>query len=179
MHYEDTPPATQHLPLAPSDTTALMSSRISTAHYTAEEVIATFTTLLGTLDFKNELQEIGIGKLHWRRKARAMRELKALSIAFWGLALQRSFPDNAEDFFAQYCATSPLLTGPSREAATLATRVNTYVDLLKEKKESDFLPVASYLAEIFALTATDTKRLQLRLSLIMRSLYTLIFKHLV
>ncbi len=153
--------------------------RVTRAVYSADEVIRNFEALLNSLDFKSELQELGIGSLQLRRRKTALRELKALSVGLWHLALQRSFPDDGQTFFAQFRETSPTLTSGGAEAVRLNSRVNIYVDLLKDKKEADFMPVASYLAEVLALNAEDMRRLRLKVSLLTRSLYTLIFQRLV
>ena len=71
------------------------------------------------------------------------------------------------------------MKGDTKESARLRGRVGIYVDLLRQKKDSDFLPVASYLAEVLALNAEDSHRLRLKISLIMRNLYSLIFGKLV
>ncbi len=147
--------------------------------YSADEVIRNFEALLGSLDFKAELLELGIGALQLGRRKKALRELTALSVGLWNLALLRSFPDDAGAFFTRFRETSPRLNAPGKEPKLLQSRVGIYVDLLKDKKETDFLPVASYLAEVLALDAEDMRRLRLKVSLITRSLYTLIFDRLV
>ncbi len=153
--------------------------RVTVASYEAEEIIQNFQALLDTLDFKAELVEVGVGRFQFRKRKKALREFTALTIALWGIALHRSFPNNAQVFFEQFRATAPLLAAQSVEAQRLNTRLNIYVDLLLAKKDTDFLPVAQYFAEVFALRANDTDRLRLKLSLRMRSLYKLIFNRLV
>ena len=153
--------------------------RITVASYTADEVIATFERLLATLDFKTEMHEMGIGAMHWILRQKARKEFTALSIAFWKLALEKSFPGQAEAFFAEYRSRSPLLTGPSRQARQMNARLDSCLAVLEIKKETDFSPVAHHLATTFFPNRVDTKRAQLRLSLNARALYTLIFNNLV
>ena len=153
--------------------------RITIATYNADEVIANFERLLATLDFKAEMHEMGVGTLQWLLRAKVRREFTALSIAFWKLALEKSFPDQAEAFFAEYRSRSPLLTGSSRQAKQMNVCLDACLDILVPKKETDFSPVALHLATIFYPKKADTKRVQLRLSLNARSLYSLIFNNLV
>ena len=108
-----------------------------------------------------------------------MREFRALSIALWGLALQKSFPNDADAFFQEFRTALPVMFPAAKERELMENRINIYVDCLSVKKDADFLPVASYLAEVLALDAEDMRRLRLKLSLIMRNLYTLIFDRLV
>lgn len=154
-------------------------ARVSVAHYTADEVIQQFLALYNCMDFKAELEEIGIGKFQFGRRRKALREFKALCIALWGLALQKSFPYDARDFFQEFQKKAPDLTARGQAAEQLRNRLNIYVDLLSPKKDADFLPVAEYLSEILALNAEDCRRLRLKLSLIIRQLYMLIFNKLV
>jgi len=154
-------------------------ARVSVAQYTADEVIQQFLALYNCMNFKGELEEIGIGKFQFGRRKKALREFRALCIALWGLALQKSFPYDAQDFFREFQAKFPDLASGGKAATQLRNRVNIYVDLLTPKKDTDFLPVAEYLSEVLALDADDFRRLRLKLSLIVRNLYMLIFNKLV
>lgn len=153
--------------------------RISVTKYSAEEVIRQFLGLYNCMDFKAELEDVGIGRFQFLRRKKALREFRALCISLWGLALQKSFPQDAADFFREFCEKSPVLAASGRDAARLRNRVNIYVDLLNPHKDTDFQPVAGYLAEVLALESGDLPRLRLKLSLIIRNLYVLIFNKLV
>lgn len=155
------------------------SSRISVAHYSAEEVVSQFFALYDCFDFKAELLDLGISPLQIRRRKKARREFRAICIALWGVALQKSFPQEAGAFFERFMGTAPFLNGKSKECGRLQNRVNIYVDLMAEKKDTDFLPVAEYLSEVLALNDEDMRRLRLKVSLITRNLYTSIFDRLV
>ena len=72
-----------------------------------------------------------------------------------------------------------MLAGSGREAARLHERVNAYIELLALQKDTNFSPVAEQLAKHLALSAKDVPRLRLKLSLIIRNLYVLIFDKLV
>ncbi|MDR2573154.1 MAG: hypothetical protein LBC94_02220 [Desulfovibrio sp.] len=153
--------------------------RVTVAQYSADEVIQQFLALYNCMDFKLELEDIGISRFQFVRRKKVLRELRALSIALWGLALKKSFPKDAVHFFETFRASFPVLFPVAKEQAMMENRVNIYVDCLNAKKDMDFLPVAEYLAEVLALDADDTPRLRLRLSLITRNLYTMIFDRLV
>jgi hypothetical protein len=165
--------ATQPLPISPEQDTQSL--------YSAEEVLRNFEGLLDSFDFKAELPGLGIGggPLQMTRRKKAVRELNALTVGLWHLALLRSFPNDADDFLKRYLATSPRFAGSDKESAKLRARIGIYVDLLKDKRDTDFLPVASYLAEVLALNAEDSASLRLKVSLLTRSLYTWIFDRLV
>ena len=147
--------------------------------YTAEEIVQNFQALLESLDFKNELSELGIGSMQVLRRKKTLRELRALSIALWGLALQKSFPNDAGEFFVHYAETDPVLTAKGRGPQQLRQRLEEYIQLLDVKKEKDFLPIAGHLAEKITIKSKDLPRTRLKLSLIIRNLYNLVFSKLV
>ncbi len=167
------------VPNAGDDRANSFGGRMSVAYYSAEEVISHFCALYSSIDWPAKVAELDISPLRIRRRNNALRELRALSIALWGLALQKSFPGDASDFFARFLETAPFLAGKSRESVRLRERLAVYVDLLAAKKDADFLPVAEHLAEVLALSSEDIRRLRLKISLITRNLYTLIFDRLV
>lgn len=160
-------------------TTPETPARIQPASYSAEEVVATFSAILASLDFQPMLEALGIGKRHVFRKKKAIRELEALAIGLWKLALQRSFPNDFALFYDNYMETALPGRFSPKEAARFQARVNTYNDLLVEKKENDFTPVAKYLADIFTDSEDASKRFTLKLSLLLRNVYTVIFDNLV
>jgi len=153
--------------------------RVSVTHYSADEVIRQFLRLYNSLDFKTELADIGVPRWQFLRRKRATQELRAITIALWGLALQKSFPNDAGDFFAAFREKAPILAEGVKETVRLHEKVNAYIVLLSPKKDTDFSPVADHLAKLLALQAEDVARLRLKLSLIIRNLYVLIFDKLV
>ncbi len=155
------------------------ADRVSVAHYSAEEVHQNFQALLDSLDFRTELAELSIPWYAFKQKKKTLREFKVLSIALWSLALQRSFPQEAEEFFSSYRQSAPFLNANTPESKMLQNRLNIYIDLLRDKKDADFVPIATYIAEILALTSEDSSKLRLKVSLITRTLYNLIFNKLV
>ena len=61
-----------------------------------EEVLGNFSAILESMDFAQELELLGIRKLHFRQRKRAIRELRAMGIGLWRLGLKRSFPSDGE-----------------------------------------------------------------------------------
>ncbi|MDR0827916.1 MAG: hypothetical protein LBN33_08610 [Desulfovibrio sp.] len=153
--------------------------RISVTPYSAEEVIRQFLSLYANLDFEEELGRIGVGRFNFFQRRKYLREFRALCIALWGLALQKSFPNQAAIFFAALRESAWILADGSSRAKKLAARVDVYVELLDAKKDADFLPVAEYMAGIMSVKPSMFARLRLILSLRVRNLYTLIFDKLV
>ena len=50
-----------------------------------EEVLGNFSAILESMDFAQELELLGIRKLHFRQRKRAIRELRAMGIGLWRL----------------------------------------------------------------------------------------------
>jgi hypothetical protein len=155
------------------------AERIRVTHYSAEEVIKQFISLYECMDFETELADMGIARFRFFLRKKALREFSALFAALWYLALQKSFPKDAGNFFSVFRESAPMLNNGSREAAELGPRIDAYVELVQRKKDADFLPVAEYMTRSLALKPGDFARQRLKLSLNIRRLYTLIFDRLV
>ena len=144
--------------------------------YAADEVGRTFQDLLQTFDFRHELQELGIGLF---KRKRAQKQLTALCIGLWGLALEKSFPHDAAEFFTRFLATSPLLAGEKKGPRHMRELVLGYVDLLAVKKETDFSAAADHMTSVLHLGGESGRSRQLKLALMIRDLYNLIFEKLI
>ncbi|MCC8194540.1 MAG: hypothetical protein LIP28_07845 [Deltaproteobacteria bacterium] len=147
--------------------------------YTAEEVGRTFADLLATFDFATELHELGIGKLNIAKRAKAKKLLTAVSIVLWHVALEKSFPHDADAFFSHFIATYPRLKGEGRSARKMRDLVARYDALAAEKKDADFTVIADTLVSALHIQEADRRRQQLKLSLRVRSVYELIFEKLI
>ena len=147
--------------------------------YTADEVGRTFAELLATVNFGAELRELGIGRLQLVTRIRAKRLLTAVCIALWHVALERSFPNDADAFFAHFLRTYPPLVGDRGGARKLRDLVTRYDALVAEKKDTDFTGVADTLVTDLGIGESDARRQQLKLSLRIRSIYELIFEKLI
>ena len=147
--------------------------------YTAEEIGRTFAGLLATFEFRQELFELGIGPLRVIKRARVRKLLTALSVALWHVALEKSFPKDADEFFNHFVATYPPLKGEGRSARKFRELVSRYDSLVLEKKDTDFSEVARHIAEDIGFQPADSAKGQLWLSLRIRAAYDLIFEKLI
>ena len=155
------------------------AGRTTLTQYNAEEVIAHFQALYDSYDFTADVEELHFSLLQFKKRNMALQELRVVSIALWYMALKRSFPDKAEEFFAIYREKAPFLNQPEKKAAHRQARLNTYLDLLRAKTDTDFSPIAAYLADVFAAKHQEGAKIQLKLSLVVRQMYNLIFERLV
>lgn len=171
-------PASERLGAAPIRKAA-EHARITVTRYSAKEVIDIFLPLYRDLDFSQQVADMGGNGIHFLRRARILRECRALAIALWGVALRRSFPEDAQGFFAEFMRSAPPVAASGKGPARLASRVNVYADLLAEKGDADFLPVADYFTEVLELSSEEKAVQRLKLSLYVRQLYMLIFDKLV
>lgn len=147
--------------------------------YTAEEVGRTFAGLLATFDFSAELQDLGIGALSLFKRGQARKHLTAISIALWHIALEKSFPNDAEAFYAHFMATYPPVSANKKNARKLHGLATEYGTLIAEKKDADFTKVAEKIIDYFKLRSEEQRRLQLKISLRIRTIYELIFDKLI
>ena len=144
------------------------------------DVIQRFEGLLLSFDFEEECRILEIGKLHVVKRRNALRELKALYIALWKIALDKSLPEKSEEIFQGFIERIPeTLDYNDNAAAFLRRRIAVYDTLLEPTKEQNFNEVSSKLLS----TVTKRKELKenqvLKLSLHVRKVYTLLFKKLI
>ncbi len=151
-----------------------------TAHamYSSSEVLLNFQSLLDSLDFSAQLQDLGYGRLSPLKRRAALREFTAVSIGLWKLALERSFPVEHAEYFDQFLRSSPSLNGGKEQSRTLQ-RIEPYMELLTIKKDADFLPAAQFLLDSLQMEVMERKSLELKISLFIRNLYNLIFSKLI
>lgn len=169
----------QHTEQTPPSSSPSQAGRTTLTQYSADEVIANFQALYDSYNFSADVEELHFSLFQFKKRNMALQELRVVSIALWFIALKRSFPDKAEEFFAAYRAKAPFLCQPEKKSAQRQARLNTYLDLLRSKAETDFSPVAAYLADIFASKHQEGAKIQLKLSLVLRQMYNLIFERLV
>lgn len=154
------------------------TGEISAPLYTEDEVLRHFADLLPSLNLEQELAELGFGLDGIFKRKRSLNEYTSMCIALWALALERSFPEEAEAFFRDFLKSSPLLGKGKKRERKLAD-ILAYSALFNLRKENDFSPVARYMAERLHPGTPDEKALLLKLSLSMRRLYKIIFDYLI
>jgi hypothetical protein len=145
--------------------------------YTKEGVLKHFEAVLESLELKQQIAELGCGMNSFFTKSRSLMEFTAMCIGLWKLALEQSFPDEAEEFFAEFVKSSSTL-GKGKKRGRMVELVNEYNELLAPKKSSDFTAISQHMADNLADASTDRKSLQLKLSLAIRKFYQTIFDHL-
>lgn len=148
----------------------------------ADIVLENFSAMLNGMDFAQELQLLGIRKFHFRQREKAFRELRAMSIGLWRLALERSFPSEGEALFERFMLSlyERCHTAKERERANafdLLTR--SYLDRFRERGDMDFTPVSGHIVSLFRGASPETASGRLKLALLMRDSYTSIFRGLI
>lgn len=146
--------------------------------YTKEMVFTHFEAVLESLELKQQIVELGCGMSSFFTKGRSLTEFTAMCIALWKLALEQSFPAEADDFSAEFLEISPAL-GKGKKRDQLLVLVQEYNELFAPQKTGDFTPVSQHMAGKLANAKADRKALQLKLSLTIRKLYQTIFDHLI
>ncbi len=145
-----------------------------------ENVVQRFASLVQSFDFEDEFRVLEIGKLHIVKKRNALRELKALYVALWKIALDKSLPDQADDIFQRFLdSLAQNFKLNDNASAFLKRRIAVYDTLLNPTKEQNFTDVASKLLTTISKRKEPRQSLVLKLSLHIRKVYTLIFKELI
>ena len=140
-----------------------------------EEVLGNFSAILESMDFAQELELLGIRKLHFRQRKRAIRELRAMGIGLWRLGLKRSFPSDGEFLFERFM----LGLYEQAQANSFDLLVRSYIDKFGERGDTDFTTVSGHIVSLFRRKPGDTAAQRLKLALLMRNTYTDIFRHLI
>lgn len=144
------------------------------------EIVQRFAGLLTSFDYEEECRILEIGKLHVVKRRNALREFKALYIALWKIALDKSLPDMADEAFAEMLQRIPeLLDYNEKAAGFLRRRVAVYDTLLSPSKEQNFTDVSKKLLTTVSKRKEAKENQILKLSLNIRRVYTLIFKQLI
>lgn len=143
------------------------------------QALENFSALLHDMDFSYELGLLGIGRVQFLRRRQMRKEFRALTMGLWRLALERSFPQNWEEIFEAFLAKKIDDMDDSRKAARFEAKVRTYVELLERKREADFTEAGNHIVDQVRLPEALSVPLRLRLTLHIRSLYTLVFDRLI
>ncbi len=152
-----------------------MKDNIST-----ENVALRFTGLMQSFDYVEECSVLEISKLHLVKRRNALRELKALYIALWKIALDKSLPDHSEDIFKEFLDDlNKNFNLGDKSCSFLKRRIAVYDTLLEPTKEQNFTDVSIKLLNTINKRKDPKQNLVLKLSLHIRKVYTLIFKELI
>ncbi|MCL1889149.1 MAG: hypothetical protein FWF99_01420 [Desulfovibrionaceae bacterium] len=146
--------------------------------YAEEDIFRRFEEVLVSLNLRQEITELGCGLNGIFRRGRVLRELNAMCVALWRLALEQSFPEQAETLFRNYLEDHPDL-GRGRKRKQQVGLIQVYCELSSEKKIGDFTPLAQYLTNKLNPGEDNKKILLFKLSLTIRKLYQTIFNYLI
>lgn len=150
--------------------------------YTIEEVLDNFVVLLEGETFEQELRALGIGRMRFLYRGRAIASLRALHVALWRLALLHSFPKEGEHICSLFLESLRNRAKTDRERTRFEAfeqEVLSYRELLKDRGADDFTAVAAHLVSRFRPGASDSAAIRLRLILLIRNAYTVIFDRLI
>lgn len=138
-----------------------------------------FAALLQSMDFAQELAMLGIPAYAFLKRRKLRKEFSALIICLWRLALERSFPGHWRAMFESFLAhTLEEMDNPDK-AAQFEQTVRNYESLLVLRREADFTVAGAHLVDLLKLPEPKAASLRLRLTLHIRSLYTLVFDRLI
>ena len=155
-----------------------MSSLMAVRADAVREALDNFPVLLLDLVAGRALHILGIGRLQFRRRARLLAEWRGLCMALWRLALQRSFPEQAEAMFRQF-RESFGQSHTDKTSALALERAPAFWEVLAERGDADFRPVSRFLAAVFFEDEARAQAMALRLMLHVRQTYQSIFDRLI
>ncbi len=156
-----------------------MSNMVRFAPVSHDKVVETFEILLDGFSFEREMKLLDVGRLHVFRRRNVLTEYKALCVALWGLALERSFPEEHSVILDTYLAQLND-QGKSRKTKAMPRElILAYIELLATHKENDFTVVGEHMVALFNVDEKKRASLRLQLALEIRKLYSIIFDNLI
>lgn len=145
-----------------------------------DSIVFRFQSLLSSFDYLEELGILGIGKYSFKKKRKLIFEIKALYIALWKIALEKSFPENWNTYFNLFLdELGSYLKCNTQTTLFITRRIEVYDTLLAPTKENNFLEVARQLVATHIKKKEDLDSPTLKFSLKIRQVYTLIFNRLI
>ncbi len=142
------------------------------------EVVATFENLLSTVDFTQELKMFKVGRFDRSLRKTLLKEFESTYIGLWSLALERSFPESANDIFNMFLEKYAQKDSAKSKNNT-AEAIRAYREMMHTVGDKDFSKVSIHLLSFGKVEDATLKAETLRLSLLLRNHYEFIFQRLV
>jgi len=153
---------------------------VQQTQYSSDELIRIFAALLESYDFENELAMLALKRHQFLKKRKALREFTALFIALWGLALQKSFPEDRDLVFEEFVNRfSYSAKGSNKDVELLLRSIEVYTTLLEKNRDRDFSEVATFITNLLLEDAPHKDKARLKLALAIRAMFKLIFERLI
>ncbi len=143
-----------------------------------EEVVATFESLLSAVDFTKELRMFNVKIFDRSLRNTLLKEFEATYVGLWSLALERSFPQSANDIFDCFLEKYTQKKS-SKNKDSIIKKLRAYREMMHSVGDQDFSQVSLHLLSFGEVKEGTLKAETLRLSLILRNHYEFIFQRLV
>lgn len=163
---------------AEGDTASVVVGEELAERLSVESLLRNFAALLEDVDYRDAFEIIEIGALQFGRRKRIRRELQALYIGLWRLALKRSFPSDYAAVFHAYMEQQYDVQKQRPNAAVNTELVLQYVDKLREHGDNDFSAVSRHVLSLLEFDDSQTRALTLKIALHLRRVYKYFFDHL-
>lgn len=160
------------------DVTSVMMGEDLAERLSVASLLRNFEALLADVDYRDAFEIMEIGSLQFARRKRLRRELQALYIGLWRLALKRSFPSDYAAVFHAYMEELTTQGKPRAGVAVNTELVLQYVDKLREHGDSDFSAVSRHMLSLLEFDDSQTRVLTLKIALHLRRVYKYFFDHL-
>ena len=144
----------------------------------ADDALGNFEAILKQTDFAEELHILQVGSWQFLRRKQMLLELKGVYAGLWHRALCRSFPDHADEIFHLFLERHAA-AHPDRKGAQFRERAAQYKDMFSITGDQNFSMVSEHLLSFSNTNEQERKSIALRLTLSLRSTYTMIFDRLI
>ncbi len=142
------------------------------------EIAATFEALLSTADFTQELRMFKVGRFNRSLRKTLLNEFEGTYIGLWALALEQSFPKDAQIIFDTFLQKY-LEKFAAKRRSSMSAKIKAYRDMVLSTGGKDFSQLSRHLLSFAKIEDSALKAETLRLSLVLRNHYSFIFQRLV
>ena len=142
------------------------------------EVIANFTGLLTSFNYKEDIQLLGISKFNFCQRKNMVMELEGLYVALWNMALSQSFPNDYVFILDKFMETELPKRCSKNQLPLQKKRIKDYVELIDTNTDTSFAPVSHHILSLLQTEEDQFRSMNLKIALHIRSVYKYIFDRL-
>jgi len=134
--------------------------------------------LLQDFDPELTIEDLELSFFQHKDKNGLYRQLQAIYVAIWALALGSSFPLDYLDIFTEFLWRHDQLPGKIQSKRQQAEQIIFYTNKLWRMKEIDFSDLARHLLTFVRLNDKEARAVSMKLALHFRKAYQHFFDHL-
>ena len=143
-----------------------------------EEIITNFIGILDSFNYRKDIQLLDISVFNFRQKKNMVIEFQGLYIGLWSMALYHSFPQDYDIILQKFMDRELPKRYNKRLLSLQVKRINQYIELIRSNSTVDFTPVSHHILSLLHTKESESRKMNLKIALHIRSIYNYIFERL-